>query len=187
MAKQVYFIQYIPLPHRHTTGCDQPTDLGRGRSWRLESPSGHALQLSGSQTHHQTDDLSGESWGVGIKSNQPGPNTANTAGGAARWRSFRLKTAEWGGHYARAHYRATGTRPWARANPAAHRQSVSAVGRAHVCRSPHSPFAPEERTQCGSCRMNQKTRSTLSSRAIFATAVFVVSETPGLSIPHSAV
>ncbi len=61
MAKQVYFIQYTPLPHRHTAERDQPTDLGRGRSRRPESPSGHALQLSGSPTHHQTDDLSGES------------------------------------------------------------------------------------------------------------------------------
>ncbi len=61
MAKQVYFIQYTPLPYQHTAGCDQPTDLGRGQSRRPESPSGHALQLSGSPTHHQTNDLSGES------------------------------------------------------------------------------------------------------------------------------
>ncbi len=187
MAKHVYFIQYTPLPHRHTAGRDQPTYLGRGRSRRPESASGHALQLSGSPTHHQTDDLSGESWGAEIKSNQPRPNPVNTVGGAGRGRYFWLITTKWGGCYARAHYRATGTRPWTCANPAAHTQSVSAVGRAHVCRSLYPPFASEEQTQYGSCCANQKMWSISSSRTIFATAVFVVSETPGPSIPHSVV
>ncbi len=100
--------------------------------------------------------LSGESWSARIKSNQPGPNPANMAGGAAWWHSFWLKTAEWGGRYARAHYRATGTRPWTCANSVTRMRSVSAVGQAHVCRSPRSPFAPEEQTQYGSCRVNQK-------------------------------
>ncbi len=162
MAKQIYFIQYTPLPHRHThhwvAGRDQPTDLGLGRSRILESPSGHALQLSESPTHHQTDNLSGESQGPGIKNNQHGPNLANTVGGAAKWCSFWIKTAKWGGRYARAHYCATGTKPWTRANLAACAQSVSAVGQAHVCRSLRSPFAPEEWTQHGSCHANRKTQ-----------------------------
>ncbi len=45
----------------------------------------------------------------------------------------------------------------------------------------------EEQTQYGACHTNQKTQSTSSSHTIFATAVFVVSETPGPSIPHSVV
>ncbi len=187
MAKQIYFIQYTLFPHRHTTGHNQPTDLGHGRSQILESPSGHTLQLSGSLTYHQTNDLSGESWGTGIKSNKLGPNPANMASGAAWWCSFWVKTAEWGGRYARVHYCATDTRPWTRANLGTHAWFVSAVGWAHVCRSLRSPFAPEERTPYGSCHANQKTQSTLSSRTIFATAVFVFSETPGLFILHSVI
>ncbi len=185
MAKQVYFIQYTPLPHRQTAGRDQPTDPECGRSQRPESPSGHTLQLSGSPTHHQTDDLSGESWLAGIKSNQLGPNPMNTAGGAAHsdvlfGKKLPNKEGVMRGRIIE------------QQAPGLERMQIQPYTRDPFQQLVEHTFVevcihclPRRNKLSESCCANQKTQSTSSSRAIFVTAVFMVSETPGPSIPHS--